>query len=51
MITEAEIDEFISLRKEYEKIVTSKVLENCNKIVQIGAFTAELKEDGNIALS
>lgn len=51
MITEKEFEDFRELKKEYSKIANIKILEHCNRIVQIGAYTAELDENGKVVLS
>jgi hypothetical protein len=51
MITDKEFKDFHALKKEYSKIVEAKTLDHYNKIIQIGAFTAELDKDGEVVLS
>ncbi len=51
MITENEFEDYRNLKNEYNKVVNTKILEHCNKIVQIGAYTAKLDENGNVELS
>jgi hypothetical protein len=50
-ITKKEIEEYKRLKKQYQSIVNTSILEHCNKIIQIGAYTAELNEDNNVILS
>lgn len=51
MITEKEFEDYRNLKVEYTKIVNTRILENSNKIVQIGAYTAKLDDNGNVELS
>ena len=51
MITEQEFEDYRNLKNEYTKIVNTKILEDNNKIVQIGAYTASIDEKGNVELS
>ena len=44
-ITKKEIEKYKKLKKQYLGIVNTNILEYCNKIVQIGAYTAELDEN------
>ncbi len=50
-ITKTEIDAYKELKKQYTNIVNTSILENCNKIVQIGAYTAEIDKNNIVTLS
>ncbi len=50
-ISKKEIDDYLELKKQYTNIVNTNILENCNKIVQIGAYTAEVGKNNSIILS
>ncbi len=50
-ITKKEIEGYKELKKQYESIVNTSILENYNKIIQIGAYTAELDENKKVILS
>ncbi len=51
MITEKEFEVYRTLKYKYLEFIETKIKENCSKIVQIGAFTAELNEVGKVVLS
>ncbi len=50
-INKKKIDDYLELKKQYINIVNTNILENCNKIVQIGAYTAEVGKNNSIILS
>jgi hypothetical protein len=51
IFTEPEIAQYIELKEEYLDFLSNLILEKCNKIVQIGAYTADLGEFGMVRLS
>jgi hypothetical protein len=51
MISKNQIKEYKLLREQYLSIIDTSILERHNKIVQIGAYTAEVGQNNHIVLS
>lgn len=46
-----ELQNFIEQRNEYKRIIDFNVIENCNKIVQVGAYTLCTNAKSEVILS
>lgn len=46
-----ELQNFIEQRNEYEKIIGFNVIEDCNKIVQVGDYTLDTNDKNEVILS
>lgn len=46
-----ELQNFVEQRNEYEKIIGFNVIEDCNKIIQVGAYTLDTNDKSEVILS
>lgn len=46
-----ELQNFVEQRNEYERIIDFNVIEDCNKIVQVGAYTLDTNDKSEVILS
>lgn len=46
-----ELQNFIKQRNQYKRIIDFNVIENCNKIIQVGAYTLDTNDKSEVILS